>query len=454
VNLPPSLSAIADRSRRFVLLRRNVLVALVIAGACNPQRTPSPRGTPIRDEPGSVSYRYASNAACNALIDKARQDTASGAIKAASDCAHIQDLKVKKQVMAMVRSELRRLGEVAMDIPEFHDEQRLAGDAANSLGPLAGVYASPYLGQFTQPWQMRGQGTPGVLAGLIVVVQQDNESLPQSYKDLKFQFGVNCIYLEAKAGGYDAWVVQPEVDQPCRDETGNVTLPAGLLPLQVNIRQTGFSQSDMIPAARFLEDTQGRTVFGLPCLRAWCEVGIPGFTSVQRTYCDWFTGNVPAVPCPTNREGVIPSWYDEQRLENRSGTTWTASDIRGAIVPQPGIADHPASFFRDVLIHVANVYISDHPAVNGKLWKRGLRKGENKIELTHSTAQGWHYKVTAQTYPLNAQQRLQLKPWRVLGPHKHYDAPVPGTTRWRFTVADPGIWGPCGGLCCDGDGIQ
>lgn len=430
---------------------RSLLIAalLVASGVACPPPSSGPGARGRTEQP---TYRYARDADCEARIEEAARNYKSDtALKLATDCAHEYDRGLRATIMVLVRAEMRRLGEVAMDIPEFHDEQRLAGDGVNALGPFAGIFASPYLASFNHPWQMRGQGKPGVLAGYVVVMQQDNEPLPASYTALNLGWGVNCVFLESKAGGFDAWIIQPGVDKTCRDEFGAVAIPAGLLPLQVNVRPIGRPKADMVPAARFLEDNAGRTVFGLPCLRDWCEIGVPGFVSRTTTFCDWFTGD-PAFTCPTNREAQIPSWYDEQRLEERSGAAWRATNIRAAIVPQPGIGDLRASDF-DAPKHVANVYVSADPPATGKLHRRGLRKGENRLELHNHPTNGWQYTVRAISRPLTAAELAALKPIKVLGPHKHYDAPVPGTTRWRFTIQDPGVWGPCGGLCCDGEGF-
>ncbi|MGH7638670.1 MAG: hypothetical protein ACREOK_13565 [Gemmatimonadaceae bacterium] len=430
------------------VLRVVLLISTATLLSCVGSR-PDPWGGISEPRP---TYRYASDRACDALLEDVVRNKSDTALKLASDCAHRYDVSVKKTIMRLVRAEMRRLGEVAMDIPEFHDEQRLAADVPNELGPLAGIFASPYLSSFTQSWQMRHQGKPGVLAGYIVVMQQDDEPLPTSYSKLNLGWGLNCVYLQSKpGGGFDAWIIQPGLDKPCRDADGNVAITAGLSPLQVNVISTGFPQSDMIPAARFLEDNIGRTVFGLPCLADWCEIGAPGFVSRTTTYCDWFTGDA-TVACPATREAKIPSWFDEQRMEQKVGTKWIATNIRAAIVPQPGIADLDAGSFATPQ-HVSNVYVSVQPTSTSKLYIRGFRRGENRIRLHRHPTAGWQYTVTAMTHPLTAAQISALKSIRVLGPHKHYDAPVPGTTRWRFTIKDPGMWGPCGGLCCDGEGF-
>lgn len=422
-------------------------------------------------QPEDPVYRYRIDPVCRALIDSARMEVVGvTTVTRARDCAYRIDQGVRHLQQVVARNELRRQGRLVMDIPEFHDEQRLPADVAPQLGPLAGIYASPQLGEFSHLWQFTSHTSPGLLVGWIVVMQEGSEVLPQSYKNLHLAFGVNCIFLDAngtEADGspqYTATIVRPR-DLPmnppekrtqdvCREEDGSIPgTTVGTLKVIGKALPAGFTQADMVPAARFLEDGQGRTVFGLPCLNEWCLIGLTGFTESTQTFCDWFPAGT--VPCPTNREGRIASWFDEQLLETRGpGNTWVATDIRAAIVPEPMLHTRPPATYTDADVLVAKLYISKDPLPNTRLWRAGVRKGLNEVYLVNGVTSGrmWEYKFKAITNPLNAGE-LAL-PWKVLGPHRHYDAPLPGTTRFRVTATDPGIWAPCGQYCCDSDAIS
>ena len=72
-------------------------------------------------------------------------------------------------------------------------------------------------------------------------------------------------------------------------------------------------------------------------------------------------------------------------------------------------------------------------------------------ELVAEGLNKWSYIVTPITNPLPPGQ--SPIPFAVMR-HIHYDAPVPGTARFRYTIRDPGLWGPCGNACCSTDGHQ
>lgn len=466
-----------ERARTARMTWSALLTGVMALSGCRPSAAPSrleaiplhsaaplAEGT-VQQRDTDPIYRYHTDSRCETRVSVAiRNYEDSVARRFARECAYRHDLGVRSLMQEAARSELRRHGRLAMDIPEYHDEQRLAGDVSPMLGPMAGIFASPNLGAFSQPWQFDAHPAPGVLVGFVVVIQQGSEPLPQSYQNLKLGFGVNCIYLEKLTVGpdaYQAWMVRPPdmpsnppekpTQQPCRDEHGAVPWTVSGPLKVVNSALAPFVQSDMVPAARFLEDNAGRTVFGVPCLNEWCQIGLPGFSPVTTTYCEWFTPG--EVTCGTNREAKIASWYDEQRLEEMQGNTWIATNIRAAIVPEPLLDTRPSSFYTDVPRVVARIYLSANPPTTSKLFRAGLRRGENRVELVNGIANGrlWEFHITPITTPLGPGERPGR--WKVLGPHRHYDAPVPGTVRFRFTIMDPGIWAPCGQYCCDSDGF-
>lgn len=370
-------------------------------------------------------------------------------------CAYRDDSVRRETAFNVMREELLREGRLHMGIPEYHDEQRLATDAVTSqgltkLGPVAGIFASATLGDFRYRWQIAAHGRMGIVAAYVVVLQEPNDTLPDSYKRLNLKFGMNCLMLAEGPSGYRAWVVQPTKDQPCRDDHGVVGSPTGS-ELKVMAMRTGFAQHDMVAAGRFLDDTRGRPIFGLPCLDAWCEIGPSDFTPRTETYCDWFVSSAPAVPCEANPEARIASWYDEQNLEEYGDDGWVASPVRAAIVPQPSITRFSDNAFNDTLRHLSNLYIKDTLDHTSRMYYHGVRQGENRVELVYTTAtRTWKYVITPITHPLPA--GVRPIPFGVVAVHEHYDAPIPGTARFRYTIRDPGLWGPCGHKCCDSDG--
>lgn len=421
--------------------------AVIAATQCT---SPGSRIVPAGDTAGvrDDGYRYVIDPTCDAHIRSAsRMPDDIAANNAARTCAYQQDLKIRQLAQALLRAEARKQGEVMMDIPEFHDEQRLP-ISGNKLGPKAGIYVSPFLGTFRHRWQLETHGSPGVLAAYVVILQEGGEQFPSEYTDLGLAWGVNCLFIEAvTAGGYKATMVQGTPAKPCREHDG--TVPGTSKALQVTTRALGGSltQDSVVPAARFQEDNEARAVFGLPCLNEWCQIGRVGKTPQQDSYCNWKTTDSDPVLNWTcaGKEMLVPSWYDEQILDTKVGNDWVGTGIRAAIVPQEDIDKKPESDFSTPQ-HIATVYLKTMPDPSSKYYRNGLRKGANKVELVKRPS-GYEFLVTAPASP-------SPRTWKVLGPHKHYDAPIPGTTRWRFTVRDIGIWGPCGQNCCDTDGFQ
>jgi len=61
----------------------------------------------------------------------------------------------------------------------------------------------------------------------------------------------------------------------------------------------------------------------------------------------------------------------------------------------------------------------------------------------------WRMRVTKPGDTPGAGSRI----WLNVVEMPHLDYPVPGSVRFRWTVADDGVWIPCGQSCCRGDGM-
>lgn len=383
---------------------------------------------------------------CINLVVRSKAPGASRELLAdARRCAFTHDSLQRVRMQSTASPELFRQGRIVMDIPEFHDEQRLPADTAPFLGPLVGIFTSPFLGAFRREWQIGEHPLAGVLAAHIVVDSLPGESLPQTYTRMHLAFGLNCLFLELNPPGssekYKAWITQPQKGEPCRPHHGNVTTPPGP-PLRVIRKSIGWPQDSMVPASRIEEDSRGRPVFGVPCLEEWCRIGLPGFAEATNGFCSW-----PGVSC-VRKEERISSWYDEQQWDEYRNGRWQSIDLRVAIVPHPAIDrfDTPAFDARQPL---ADLYLREDPPVGSTLWNKGVRQGRNQVYLEGPGAGGgqWQYVIvspsgTSSTFPLAGGR-----------PHRHFDAAIPGTTRFRYTMLDPGIWGPCGQACCPTDGF-
>lgn len=436
MNANPSVAEIPRVGR--VVAALSLAAFLGVQSGC---RTPK---TVLRQDTSGVRAR-----ALHDCIDLVVRAKASGAPRAlleeARRCAFTQDSLQRMRMQATASPELFRQGRIVMDIPEFHDEQRLPGDTAPFLGPLVGIFTSPFLGAFRRDWQIGEHPVGGVLAAHIVVDSLPGETLPASYARMKLAFGLNCLFLELNPPGsserYKAWIVQPQKGEPCRPHHGNIGTPPGP-PLKVIRRSIDWPQDSMVAASRIEEDSRGRAVFGVPCLNEWCRIGLPGFTEATNGFCSW-TG----VSC-VRKEERIPSWYDEQQWDVFLNGRWQSIDLRAAIVPRPDIDGFDTPAF-DARRGLADFYLREDPPVGSTLWNKGLRQGRNQVYLEGPGAGGgqWQYVIVA---PSGTSSTHSLAGGR---PHRHFDAAIPGTTRFRYTLLDPGIWGPCGQACCPTDGF-
>lgn len=398
--------------------------------------------------PDSLRAAYREDSECRALLQNLyrRSPRADSSIEwqRARRCVRDDDNRRRAAMFEIAQREMFRLGSIPMEIPEQHDEQRLMGTGGR-LGPPAGIFASPFLAGFKHRWQVAAHPSPGALIGFVVVLREPGP-VPTTYARLQLDYGLNCIFLlpALTPSGYQAWVKTQPGGAHCRTIGG--TLKG---PLEVKFDTTNIRESENVYAARFTEDLSdnNQPLLSLPCLESWCEIGPPGFTPHRPS--------APPDPLDPDRPAHrVKGWHDEQDLEVMDLNTgaWTPSGIRGTIVPDGNLARRSDAMYRDVWLPVAKIYLNAAPAVTSKLHVRGLRQGWTKVELRNDVAggSGWAFRMTPETNPLPAGQQPAI--WRIAAIHRHEDAAVPATARWKYTLSDPGIWVMCGQYCCEADG--
>jgi hypothetical protein len=380
-----------------------------------------------------------------------------------SRCVRMADAANRERRLAQTKPEALRLATMFFDIPEYHDEGRLpkereAPDA--ELGPLAGIFASPFLGGFTRPAQIYEQGVPGTLAALVVVDPQPGETIPKSYARLQLQPGVNCVwlYVDPPAAGanipnylahlhYTARVSHPGPGMPC-DRSVAMAAPLSV----VAVRSNRFSHDADVPAvARFDTDASGIPIMSFKCLNRFCEVGISTESDVRtpdrlarhdQTKAQWD----PAVG--GDRTVIVKAWHDEQALAVRGPDfVWRASDVRALIKPNPQAADYDAADFTDQWRTVGTIEIPKAVPATSKYYGWGLRQGDNVVQFKYDSPSGqWKVQIRP---PTGA-----TVPWYFIERTVHHDVTVPPIARFRWTLADDGIWAPCGNACCKASGQQ
>ncbi len=400
---------------------------------------------------------------CSSEQNRARTDsTRAGSVSdrtALRNCIERADSTSRARRLEMTRPEAMRLAIMFFDVPEYHDEGRLAVDVERpngELGPVAGIYASPFLGGFTRPAQIYEQGLPGTLAAIVTIEGKPGAPVPPSYKTLQLQTGMNCVYLYVdpppagmskavylKSLHYTARVSHPNAGDPCERQAA-ISTPSLAV---VAVRSKKFSKDADYPAvARFDTDVTGAPIMSVRCLNSFCEIGVAAEKSVRtpgklhRPHPDSAKWD-PIIG--GDRKQIIKGWHDEQHLAMKgTDQIWRASEVKALMRPDPVAAEYDSADFEGQWKSVGTIEIFDDVPLTSKYFKWGLGKGENVVQLRHDPPPtSWHVRVLP---PKGA----PVFPWHYVLRTVHYDMTVPAIVRFRWTAEDDGVWAPCGNACC------
>ena len=372
----------------------------------------------------------------------------------ARNCIDSADSVRKFESLEIAMPMIQHLGELMWHIPEYHDEQRLRS-GPTIFGPMTYVYASPALGSFTTHAQFREHGARGVLVAVVTVLEGDvGEALPPSYQALNLTWGLNCVWLsyQENSAGENEWkgyVSPADAARRCPDPVNPTPHPVRRTRSKSKNffwADTYYKIADYPPVARFSETEVATPLIGVKCLDAWCEIG-PGAENTVAT----LTNRLPS-GMKDRRADRIAGWHDEQVLTDRLPPGRFVPAIRAKISPWPKIERYTLADFV-VWKRVATITLDGDPEPGSKYFKWGLRGGDefkgNILEMMR-TGSAWRVRVIAQ--PNSGE--LPPTEWTFVERHPHLDAAVPATVRFRWTVADDGIWVPCGQGCCKAEGPQ
>lgn len=375
-------------------------------------------------------------------------------------CTSRADEKDRQTRLGQTDAEAMRLAKMFFDIPEYHDEGRLPVDRDRPgalLGPLAGIYASPFLHGFTRPAQIYEQGIPGTFAAIVVVDEKPGATLPTSYTNLHLHAGMNCVWLYVDppsdgitSPGYLANLhYTARVSRPAANGTCDRSAQMNILPVTAVRNNRFLDGNDYPPVARFDTDDRGRPVLAIRCLNAFCEIGVGGEPNVRtpdrlprpdvnRAQWDPLRG----ASVEQARRQVVKGWHDEQTLAVRGADfIWRASDVRATIRPDPVAAQYDSADFHDNWRRVATIQINRDVPTSSKYFGWGLRRGDNDIEFKYdATVRKWQARLV--------RSGSQPIVWSVMKRTVHHDVTVPPIARFRWTGADDGVWAPCGNACC------
>lgn len=351
----------------------------------------------------------------------------------ARQCINATDNSRRIQALRIADPAVKYIGVLPWTVPEYQDEQRLS-DGVGGFGPMAYIYASPALGTFTSLAQFAEHGDRGVLVGVVSLLRTFNsETLPDTYKALQLRWGLNCIYLSYRPAGWRGYVTNSGTTGTVPCAATPPTTPAGWLEVKAT-RYPPYGQKDNPPVARFSETAADKPLLGVACLDAWCEIGPDA-------------SNATATPEYGGPQVRIKGWHDEQVLSERQPNGSFTRSVSAKVIPRPDIDRLTLADFAD-WVDVAVIKLTQNPPQDSKYYKWGLRRGDNTLAL-RLTGSDWEAQVTVRVQGQSVTRRWMFPEPR----HEHRDAAVPGTARFRWTVADEGVWVPCGQGCCKVEGI-
>jgi hypothetical protein len=389
-------------------------------------------------------------------------------------CTDSVDSVYRVTTLNRTDAEASRLVKMFFDVPEYHDEGRLAAGNDSSgrpvLGPFAGIYASPFLHGFTRPAQIFEQGPRGTLAAIVIVEPRLGETIPATYSNLFLSAGMNCVWLavdpptravrNARDSSYRLHLVYHAYVAHARSDTGicDRTVTAPELPV-VAVTINHFDVDSVYqPVARFDTDANGNLLLGFRCLNAFCEVGAKEPAAVRTP--DGLT-RIPGPPEPQWRSGgptqdqrraVIKAWHDEQTLAIRDAAFyWRPSDVRATIRPVSEAATLDSADFIGKWVDVAKIEIRGEVPRESKYFGWGLRHGTNVVQFRHDPTDNrnaWKARIISDSTfgrPITTR-------WPHMKRTVHFDVTVPPVVRFRWTGADDGVWAPCGNACCQAAG--
>jgi len=411
------------------------------------------------------AYAPPNDEGCKQEYIKVRGDSSASNRDALRLCVMRLDSASRATRLDMTRAAAMQLATMFFDIPEYHDEGRLAVDIERPgalLGPKLGIYASPFLGGFTRPAQIYEQGIPGTLAALVVVEGKPGDPVPASYSRLQLQTGLNCVYLYVDpppAGAtvpnylahlhYTARVALATGGTCDRKAAAAVPTPLSVVP----VKSKRFSRDEDVPAvARFDTDVSGSPIMSFRCLNAFCEIGVAAEKYV-RTPDNLNRPNQSEAawdpPFGGDRKMIVKGWHDEQHLAVLGPDyNWHSSDVKALIEPDPKAAEYDSADFHDQWKTVGVIQIDAPLPATSKYYKWGLRQGRNKLEFRYNSKKPvWEaHIVQPKTGVVVDWYRNERTP--------HFDMTVPAITRFRWTEADDGVWAPCGNACCKATATQ
>lgn len=399
-----------------------------------------------------------------------RSDTSWVWLDTLQSCPHYWS-----RLATRVQDTIAPLSLTTIDVPEYHDCQKLVVPGSADYGPLAVVFAAEQVESLPQVQARLSAraGRPMAAAAATIL------SIGGDYPVLGIKEHANCLYLW-KDGSWSARVVPvTDVGQKCREEFDRSSADGTPLTVHVTAAEPG---STFHPAvARWERAADGTPYVSVRCGDEYCAAGPvgsappPALTIAESgAFTTWLNGLpragvVPVITSTALRELVAArGWYDEQRLAPAGGGT-AASEIVGTIIPNPNLDRFEDTHFDKKWQTTALIWIPTPTSTAGNTTvseytsKMNLRAGWNAIATCAGTAAtclppGATTPATCAAMPPDTRvwfgQVISMAGGDPryyctvrIGAYKH----VIGTARWRWIKNDETTWVRCVNGCCELD---
>jgi hypothetical protein len=353
--------------------------------------------------------------------------------------------------------------EEILDIPEFHDCQRLIIQK-KSNGPLeytnlTAIYAVPRLDQrFPRMGIVRDRAR---LAAIIYSYQKPYDVLPeQGYPLLGIKTGFNCLYLQPDGKNWTAFVTQLDKHTNKCNEVWSGK-ERHMLQVHPLAPPDGYTPQDIPPVARWDWDASHSWQYiGIRCGNWWCEAGPEGFRPSEN--------HLPIPAEVTSHEGkrpyLVKGWFDQQLLaveDHASPVRLRPGAMMGTVVPihtpeEKSFIDYQGGLSR------AHIFVTggDYPKLGLKQHPPTEGPGQPNWITVKAPPGGSEYNPAAMEETWEGAWHPSsgtMKPTKVIrrSPHAYSLGVMPGsldipaTARWRWTVRDETVWTECIQHCCE-----
>lgn len=346
-------------------------------------------------------------------------------------------------VSVALRDRLHKNGYCPWFVAEYDDEQRFRIGAAGNqqYGPFAGVYATPWLANYTSS---RSFTAFWVNVAFVHIDTTSGASLPPAYQRLQLEAGDNCMFVHYNdtTAVWQAAVMGPNSSGVCaQEDVPNPPITARPIDIAIDPQSATPGQLPP-PVTRFIEGNADSTFVGVRCGDQWCVLGASSAGEIPAPSHGGFNS--------ASSRSKGKGWFDDQHLgflPQIPKPKITMSNQTASIIPADNLGGISLVQYKSKWQFVATVYMHPKLVMPGKYSKSaaaqgyGLRGKDNRLWIRDSVAPSGTETWQATFGKRPGNQRYPV----TMTPHPYY---VPPTARWRWRDDDEQMWVACMQGCC------